>query len=207
MSVIIRESENKKFINLQRSGQEVLSVCSKAEYPNKIIDLDIVEKDKTSKIVEDLSKNGFRVLAIAYKTLTVDVKEYSIKDESELILLGYIAFLDPPKETASQAIKMLNDYGVNVKILTGDNDEVTVKIAKDVGLVFDKTMIGAEIEKLSDSELIKKIDGINIFQKLSPDDKARIIKALSAKGHVVGYLGDGINDSACSKNRRYWNFC
>src|SRR5205807_2378689 len=131
----------------------------------------------------------------AYKTLPTTNKTYSVGDEKELVFLGLMAFLDPPKETVAEAIKILSKNGVKVKILTGDNDIVTKCVCKEVHLPIENTLIGIEIENLTDEELSLKVEKTTIFTKLSPLQKARIIKSLQSNGHIVGFLGDGINDA------------
>jgi Mg2+-importing ATPase len=146
-----------------------------------------------------LNADGFRVIAVAYKELDAGKEVYTVADECELTLLGYIAFLDPPKESAGPAIAALGRAGVQVKILTGDNDVVTHKICRDVGLYVDRIILGSEVEASSDDALAQMVDAYPIFAKVSPAQKARIITACQHNGHVVGFLGDGINDSAALK--------
>ena len=141
-----------------------------------------------------LSMDGFRVLAVAYRDLK-DKPSYSKEDECELILKGYVAFLDPPKDTALAAIKALQDHGVAVKVLTGDNELVSRKICSEVGIDVEHSLIGGQVEKMSDAELAENVGKTTLFARLSPAHKQRIIKALQSNGHVVGFLGDGINDA------------
>ncbi len=143
---------------------------------------------------DGLSADGFRVLAIAYRDF--DPKPaYNKDDEHDLILKGYIAFLDPPKETAAPAVSALQQHGVAVKILTGDNELVSRKICKEVGLPLEHVLTGAKVQAMSDGELANAAEETALFVRLSPADKQRIIKALQSKGHVVGFMGDGINDA------------
>jgi Mg2+-importing ATPase len=143
---------------------------------------------------DDLSAQGFRVLAIGYKDLERRAA-YSKEDERDMILKGYVAFLDPPKETAGPAIAALGTHGVTVKVLTGDNELVSRKICHEVGLPTDRVLLGSQVETLSDAELAEAAERTSLFARLSPAHKQRVIKALQSKGHVVGFLGDGINDS------------
>ena len=147
----------------------------------------------------ELNEDGFRVVAVAYKEIAHPKPSYSVDDESDLTLLGYIAFLDPPKESAGAAIAALNQSGVTVKILTGDNEIITRKICREVGLEVDRIVLGPEIETMSDAALADLAETVAVFAKVSPAQKARVIGALHAKGHVVGFLGDGINDSPALK--------
>ena len=143
---------------------------------------------------ENLSADGFRVLAVAYKDLEKRAA-YSKDDECDLILKGYVAFLDPPKETAATAIAALQKHGVTVKVLTGDNDLVSRKICNEVGLSTEPIVLGQQVEAMSDTELAEAAEKTTLFARLSPAHKQRIIKALQSKGHVLGFLGDGINDA------------
>ena len=146
-----------------------------------------------------LNSDGFRVVAVAYKTLDAAKPAYSVPDESDLTLLGYIAFLDPPKESAGAAIAALAQKGVKVKILTGDNEVITRKICREVRLEPGEILLGPQVEKVGDGELAELADRTTVFAKLTPAQKERIVRALHRKGHVVGFLGDGINDSPALK--------
>jgi Mg2+-importing ATPase len=151
--------------------------------------------------VKQLNSEGFRVLAVAYRIFPGDndTPHYTIQDESDLTLLGYMAFLDPPKDTASEALIKLHSQSVDVKILTGDNDIVTAYICRQVGLSVDHILLGPEIEHLDDSRLVEIAETTSVFAKLSPAHKERIIHALQARRHVVGFMGDGINDAPALK--------
>lgn len=148
---------------------------------------------------EELSSQGFRVLAVAYRELPYEIRPYTKDDECELTLCGYLAFLDPPKPSAQATIASLQHLGVHVKVLTGDNPTVTAKICKDVGLAVDKPLTGIDVEKMNDAELAAAAQTTSVFARLSPLQKERIVKALRSQGHVVGYLGDGINDAPSLK--------
>jgi len=139
------------------------------------------------------------VIAVAYKELPQGQTTYSVADEDGLVLAGYIAFLDPPKESAAEAIQALQNYGVAVKVLTGDNEAVTRHVCRKVGLPVDQVLLGSEIDVLSDDELANRAEQVSVMAKLSPAQKARVIKALHTRGHVVGFLGDGINDGPALK--------
>jgi Mg2+-importing ATPase len=140
-----------------------------------------------------------RVLAVAQKTNPSPVGAFSVTDEADMVLMGYLAFLDPPKDTAASAIEALLEAGVTTKILTGDNDKVTRCICKQVGLRVDNLLLGSDIEKMSDIELGRMAETTNVFAKLSPEQKARIVRVLRDNGHTVGFLGDGINDAPAMK--------
>jgi Mg2+-importing ATPase len=152
-------------------------------------------------MVRDLNAQGFRVLAIAYKLVSQAGANpvYSVKDETGMTLLGFLAFLDPPKDSASEAISRLKHHNVGVKILTGDNDMVTTSICEKVGLPSEHILLGPAIEEMTDVELAAAANNVTIFAKLSPSHKERIIQALQRDGHVVGFMGDGINDAPALK--------
>jgi Mg2+-importing ATPase len=179
--------------------EEVLSVCTTGRVDGETFPLDATHLGQLRATVESLNSDGFRVIAIAIKDLAPTCDTCALRDESELTLLGYIAFLDPPKESAIQAIAALASHGVSVKVLTGDNEVVTRKICREVNLPVERVMLGTELESLSADQLRDAIEGVQVFAKLSPTQKARVITALQARGHVVGFLGDGINDGPALK--------
>jgi Mg2+-importing ATPase len=144
--------------------------------------------------VDELSEDGFRVLAVATKKLGKQTT-FSKADECDLVLTGYLAFLDPPKDTASKAIEVLRQHGVTVKVLTGDNDLVTRKVCSEVGIHAEKILLGSQVETMSDPQLAEAVETMDVFARLSPMHKKRIVQALQKKGHVVGFMGDGINDA------------
>ena len=144
--------------------------------------------------VNDLSEDGFRVLAVATRKVEKQAA-YSKADECQLVLTGYLAFLDPPKDTAAKAITVLRQHGITVKVLTGDNDLVTRKVCTEVGINAQKIILGSQVETMSDPQLAEAVETTDVFARLSPAHKQRIVKALQRKGHVVGFMGDGINDA------------
>lgn len=196
MSVVLKNKDGKRQLVTKGAVEEMLSICTFAEYNGKVVELTEKIKNKVLNMVTKLNNEGMRVIAVAQKNDIPDENTFSIKDESNMVLMGYIGFLDPPKESAAEAIKALKENGVNVKVLTGDNDAVTKKICKEVGLIVDNILLGSDIEKINDEELSKLVDNTNVFAKLSPLQKSRIIKVLQNKGHTVGFMGDGINDAA-----------
>ena len=194
MSVIVETPEGKHRLICKGATEAVFSHCKSFELEGKIYPLDPLLLADLKEECDDLSADGFRVLAIAYK----DVERraaYSKDDEGDLVLKGYVAFLDPPKESAAPAILALKNHGVAVKTLTGDNELVSRKICQEVGLAADRILLGGQVEAMSDAELAEKAEDTVLFARLSPAHKQRIIRALQSKGHVVGFLGDGINDS------------
>ena len=195
MSVIVKEDDTRSMLICSGAVEEIMNACTDVLIDQKIVSLKDFSDDKKLHIEEELNREGFRVVAVAYKETDIEKKVFSIDDEKGLIFVGFLAFFDPPKQSAKQAIEELEELGVRIKILTGDNELVTEKICKDVGIKFSKILLGRDIEKFSDEELNKQVEEVSVFAKLSPYDKERIIKSLRSKNHIVGFLGDGINDS------------
>jgi Mg2+-importing ATPase len=194
MSVVV-DYEGDHVLVCKGSVEDIYKVCTHYQVDDEIyMMIDLIKNDLLEEY-EKLSRDGYRVLGIAYRDFPQNKTTFSISDESELTLLGYIAFLDPPKESAYKAIASLKSYGVSTKILTGDNAIVTRKICKDVGLEVDKVITGDQILSLSEEELGTLAEKNNVFARLTPSQKEQIILALQKKGHVVGYMGDGINDA------------
>ncbi|HMN48403.1 MAG TPA: magnesium-translocating P-type ATPase [Ignavibacteriaceae bacterium] len=194
MSVIV-EYEGDHVLISKGAVEEIYSVCTHYQVDDEIYPLiDMIRNDLYEE-VEELNNNGYRVLAIAYREFPSGKEVFNVTDESELILLGYIAFFDPPKESAAEAIAGLRKTGVQVKILTGDNSLVTKKVCKDVGLEIERVVTGEELKQLSSDEFTKTVLQYDVLAKLSPIQKEEVITALRQAGHVVGYMGDGINDS------------
>lgn len=198
MSVII-DYEERHVLICKGAVEEIYQVCDKYQIDDDIYPLiDIIRRDLVEEYNE-LSNDGYRVIAIAYKEFDKDKTVFSSADEEGLVLLGYLAFLDPPKDSSAKAIKALNDYGVNIKVLTGDNELVTKKICKDVGLNTSQLTTGPELLNMSDEEFRKTVKEKQIFARLNPFQKEQIILSLKDQGFVVGFLGDGINDSLALK--------
>ncbi|WP_225896486.1 HAD-IC family P-type ATPase [Amazonocrinis nigriterrae] len=196
MSVVVEETHHKHILICKGAVEEILQVCTQVQANDQILPIEESVHAQALQLDQELNEDGLRVIAVAYKELPPDQLTYSVVDECNLIMLGFIAFLDPPKESAAQAISALNHNGIQVKILTGDNEIIARKTCKDVGLYVHHTLIGSEVEKLSDEELAEIAVTTTIFAKLSPLQKARIIQVLRRKSHIVGFLGDGINDAA-----------
>ena len=196
MSVIVGDGDNSKHLLVCKGAvEEVFAVCSSVLVDNKITPLvDFGGIDKLF-IEKELNKEGFRVIAVAYKEVDTNKKVFDKKDEDSLILVGFLAFFDPPKTTATKIIKDLEELGIGIKILTGDNEIVTRKICQEVGIQAEKILLGKDIEKMNEADLAKEVEDVYVFAKLSPYDKEKIIKVLRLNNHVVGFLGDGINDS------------
>jgi len=200
MSVVVEKSNHRHILICKGALEEMFKCCNRAVIGRDILPLDQLPIEEFQKIAQDLNDDGLRVVAVAYKDVPATrTADYAVKDESELILLGYIAFLDPPKETASEAISRLHAHGVSVKVLTGDNDRVTRKVARDVGLSVDQMVLGSQMDQMTDEELDIVAENVAVFAKLTPSQKERVIKSLQRTGHVVGFLGDGINDAPALK--------
>ena len=194
MSVLVEDPEGKSILLTKGAPEEVFLHCSHFELDGKLSPMDADQVVGLKQEYDDLSNDGFRVLAVATKELAgtqICVRE----DERKLVLKGYVAFLDPPKETAARSLAALHKHGVAVKILTGDNLLVSRKVCKDVGLSADPMLVGGDVEKMSDAELAEAADRATLFARLSPAHKERVIRVLRGKGHVVGFMGDGINDA------------
>ncbi len=194
MSVLVEDPAGKVILLTKGAPEEVFHQCAQFELDGKLSPMDPARIVGLKAQYEDLSSDGFRVLAVASRELQ-GKKLCSKEDESGLVLRGYVAFLDPPKSTAAAALEALHKHGVAVKILTGDNPLISRKVCKDVGLTPDPMLSGGDVEKMSDAELGEAAEKTTLFARLSPAHKERVIHALRAKGHVVGFMGDGINDA------------
>lgn len=199
MSVVIEDKYKKTQMITKGAVEEMLKICAYVEYQGEIQPLNETLKTMIEHITEELNQQGLRVIALARKTNPMPVGEFSLKDEQDMILMGYLAFLDPPKETTAQAIQALQTYGVTTKILTGDNEKVTKSVCNQVGLKADHLLLGSDIDKMEDHQLAQEAEITTVFAKLSPAQKARIVNILKDNGHVVGYMGDGINDASAMK--------
>ena len=199
MSVIVKDDEDVISMVTKGALEEMLAISSHVEYKKRITVLTEEIRQEILAEVAQLNEQGLRVLGVSYKSDLEEDYDYEVKDESNMILTGYLAFLDPPKSSAAPAIETLAEYGVATKILTGDNDKVTQAVCEKVGLDVDNILLGLEVDALSDEELSQAVEHTTVFAKLSPDQKARIILQLKANGHKVGYMGDGINDAPSMK--------
>lgn len=196
MSVVVEDKAGKTQLITKGAIEEMLSVCSHVEYKGKIETITEEIKKEILDTVSSYNSQGMRILGIAQKNNPSRVGELSVKDESDMVLIGYLAFLDPPKESTANAIRALEDFGVNVKILTGDNDAVTFSVCKQVGIKVNNLLLGSDIEEMDDELLSEVVEETNVFAKLSPNQKTRVVSALRNNGHTVGFMGDGINDAA-----------
>jgi Mg2+-importing ATPase len=195
MSIVVDEPDGRRRLLAKGAPEEVLRRCTSFEAEGATFPCPPGFAEDLREACDALSADGFRVLGVAYRVVP-EKPAYGKEDECDLVLLGYVAFLDPPKETAAPAIAALQEHGIAVKILTGDNELVTRAICKHVGLRSKRVLLGADVARLSDAELADAVERTTLFARLSPTDKERMIHALQARGHVVGFLGDGINDAA-----------
>lgn len=198
MSVVV-EGQGQRLLICKGAVEEVFAACKLAESGGLHFELDESHLARVQATSRALNEDGFRVIAIAYKPLPEGQPPVTVADECDLVLLGFIAFLDPPKEGVREALSALSRHGVTVKILTGDNEIVTNKICREVALPVEHTLLGSEIEAMDDRQLQQAAARTQVFAKLSPAQKSRVIGALRARGYVVGYLGDGINDGPALK--------
>ncbi len=199
MSVVLERSDHAHILICKGAVEEVFSISTRYAIADAVQPLDDSHLAQAKATTAKLNADGFRVVAVAFKEIPPAQVAHTVADESNLTLLGYIAFLDPPKETAAPAIAALKARGVTVKILTGDNDIISRKICRDVGLPVDRIVLGHDIDALSPEALADLAEATTVFAKVSPAQKAAIVDALHRKGHVVGYMGDGINDGPALK--------
>ncbi|MDL2317917.1 magnesium-translocating P-type ATPase [Eubacteriales bacterium OttesenSCG-928-A19] len=199
MSVVVRDDTGKTQMITKGAVEEMLAVSNWAEYMGQIVPLTDEVRMNILRTADRLNDEGMRVLGLAQKTNPPPEAQFSVADETDMVMIGYLAFLDPPKETTAAAIAALQEHGVAVKILTGDNDRVTRSICKQVGLDVEHLLLGADVERMTEAELSEAVETTTVFAKLSPDQKATIVELLRRRGHTVGYMGDGINDAAAMK--------
>ncbi|MER3632463.1 MAG: magnesium-translocating P-type ATPase, partial [Blastocatellia bacterium] len=195
MSVVVEKGGADRILICKGAVEEVLGICSEAKLDGETMPLSEPVREKVKQLTRSLNEEGFRVISVAIKSVRNEDYPYSVKDETAMTLVGFLAFLDPPKESAAKAIKALNAHGVEVKVLTGDNEIVTGKICREVGLNVKAVVLGRDLENKTDAELEEIAEQTTVFAKLSPTQKARVIQALKRRGHTVGFLGDGINDA------------
>lgn len=206
MSVILKQRNGKHLLICKGAVEEMLDLCTHAFDPgedhalhiesDKVVLMDATMRKVVIDTAKRLNEEGLRVLLVAIKEFDDRALTYSVDDEKEMTLTGFIGFLDPAKPSAKSSIEALRELGVRIKVLTGDNEVVTRKICKDVGIPLNRILLGADLERMSDEELVAQIDDVSILAKLSPIQKQRVVKVLQQKGHTVGFMGDGINDAA-----------
>src|SRR5277367_4847045 len=194
MSVVVEGPDGQRQLLTKGAPESVFKKCTHFTSDGEIFEMEPILVGNLIEQVNSLSEDGFRVLAIANKKVGAQTA-YSRGDEENLVLTGYLAFLDPPKDTAKTAIAALRQHGITVKVLTGDNDLVTRKVCTEVGINAEKIILGNDVEKMSDEQLADAIESVDVYARLSPAHKKRVVMALQKKGHVVGFMGDGINDA------------
>ena len=195
MSVVVSERDHHHELICKGAVEETMAACTRVRDGNQDVPLDAAMLERVLRVTRELNQTGLRVVAVAMKELPPNQTVYSVADEAELTLIGYIAFLDPPKESTAPALKALADIGVAIKVLTGDNELVTAEVCRQVGLAVSGVVMGSEIDQMDDKTLGLAVEANTIFAKLSPLSKDRIVRALRNNGDVVGFMGDGINDA------------
>ena len=195
MSVVVAEHNAHHLLICKGAVEEILDVVSRIRHDGVDEPVTAGLLARIRAVTASLNEEGLRVVAVAVKELPPTKETYTVTDESDLILIGYVAFLDPPKESSAPALKALAEHGVTVKVLTGDNDLVTAKICKEVQLPVGRILLGSEVEQMSDEDLAQAVETHNVFAKLTPSHKERIVHLLKENGHIVGFMGDGINDA------------
>ena len=199
LSVIVSDGSKKQMIT-KGAVEEILNICTLVDNDGQVEPITKPIKDNIRKISRKLNEDGLRVVAVCQKNDILQNETFDVSDEKNMVLLGFIGFLDPPKESAKESIKKLNQVGIRVIVLTGDNAEVTKCICSKVGINSNKIVLGTQLDKLSDTAVLRLLKKTNIFAKLSPIQKARIVRLLKDAGNIVGYMGDGINDSPSLTN-------
>ena len=201
MSVVVRNTKTNKTQMITKGAvEEVLNACSFVDLDSEIKPLTPAQRKNVMDRVYQLNQEGMRVVGVAQKSDPRGVGEFGVDDERDMVLIGYLAFLDPPKESAREAIAKLNQRGVQVKVLTGDNEGVAAAVCKKVGIHVDELLLGSDVENLNDEQIKERVEKTQLFAKLSPMQKARVVSALRSNNHVVGFMGDGINDAAAMRS-------
>ncbi len=194
LSVVVTDGTKTQLIT-KGAVEEILNISTLVDYKGEVSRITKEIKENIMQITKKLNEDGLRVIAVCQKNNIENIKRFSIKDEKNMVLLGFIGFLDPPKESAKQSIEKLNNAGIRVIVLTGDNEEVTRCVCEKVNINSNKIVSGNKLDKLSDMAILRILKDTNIFVKLSPIQKARVVRILRESNNIVGYIGDGINDS------------
>ena len=199
LSVIVSDGNKKQMIT-KGAVEEILNICTMVDYRGEVSPITKEIKENVKNISKTLNEQGLRVVAVCQKNDIEGIQHFNVKDEKNMVLIGFIGFLDPPKESAKESIQKLNNAGIRVIVLTGDNAEVTRCVCDKVGINSKNIVLGSKLDKLSDTAVLRLLKKTNIFAKLSPIQKARIVRLLKESGNIVGYMGDGINDSPSLTN-------
>jgi len=195
MSVVLENGSGKRQLITKGAVEEIISICTYVEHDGTVQPLDEEHLREAMRVYEQHNRDGLRVIAVAQKNDVAGVEAFGVQDERDMVLIGFVGFLDPPKESAAQAITALREHGVRVVVLTGDSAGVAVKVCKKVGIASDICLSGNDVEAMSDEALREAIKTCDLFSKLSPAQKQRVVGAFQKDGHTVGYMGDGINDA------------
>ena len=195
MSVVLESEGGKRQLITKGAVEEIMSICSFVEHDGVVLPLDGEHLAEAMRVYAENSSEGLRVIAVAQKNNVSGVEVFGVQDESEMVLIGFVGFLDPPKESAKLAISALGEHGVRVVVLTGDSEGVAIKVCQKVGIASELCLTGSDVEKMSDIALREAIQTCDLFSKLSPAQKQRVVEAFQTEGHTVGYMGDGINDA------------
>ena len=195
MSVVLESAGGKRQLITKGAVEEIVSICKFVEHDGTVQPLDKEHLAEAMRVYEEHNHDGLRVIAVAQKNNVADVEVFGVGDESDMVLIGFVGFLDPPKESAKQAITALREHGVRVVVLTGDSEGVAIKVCKKVGIASEKCFTGKDVEAMSDETLRETVKDCDLFSKLSPAQKQRVVDAFQHNGHTVGYMGDGINDA------------
>ena len=195
MSVVLKSESGKRQLITKGAVEEIVSICKYVEHDGVVQPLDEEHLCEAMRVYEQHNRDGLRVIAVAQKNDVSDVEVFGVQDERDMVLIGFVGFLDPPKESAKQAITALREHGVRVMVLTGDSEGVAIKVCKKVGIASDICLSGNDVEAMSDEALRETVKTCDLFSKLSPAQKQRVVGSLQKNGHTVGYMGDGINDA------------
>jgi len=193
---VVAARQGKALLISKGAPEQVLTVCSQLECAGSVRALDGAARAECLEVFRDLCSQGYRVLAVAYREVATGAA-FSKADEHDLVLVGFITFVDPPRKDAAEVLARLAAEGIRVQVLTGDNELVTGQICERVGIPASNVLLGEELDKLSDAALFHRVEYVRVFARVSPAQKSRVLRVLKARGHVVGYLGDGINDAPC----------
>ena len=195
MSVVLADKNGKRQLITKGAVEEMISICNYAEYGGEILPLDKELKAEAMRVYEENNREGLRVIAVAQKNEVADIHTFGVQDESDMVLIGFVGFLDPPKESAKDAILALKEHGVRTVVLTGDSEGVAIKVCGKVGVNTEVILSGKDVEDMDDAALAEAIGRCDLYAKLSPQQKKRLVETFQKAGHTVGYMGDGINDA------------
>lgn len=195
MSVVLRDENGKRQLITKGAVEEIIAISTMVEWEGDVLPLTEEMKVRVMQTYERYNTDGLRMVAVAQKNQVPDVEAFGVADESEMVLIGFVGFLDPPKESAASAIGALKEHGVRTVVLTGDSEGVAVKVCKKVGVDVSHFLTGKDVESMDDKKLLRTVESCSLFAKLSPSQKERVVKAFQTNGHTVGYMGDGINDA------------